>query len=288
MVAAAAIVGTTRGLVRDWISTFVAQAIEKAAVALATSWLDFGASIAVFIGDEVVEASTLADKTASRLTELAGELEALASKAQRSASTAEHAAAAVATDANRLTKRANNLLHDANKVGRRGSATARAAAKTTSTGLHDSRTASRGVQKVLDEVDANHRALLAAATPGGGLNRGLVDAAGQARHTRAPLEKALDDLLKQRRIAVGRRLGVPEKTLQSDKSLREILAEHVHETPGELADACTGRGRTAGLYGAAEPRARSRRGAGGPRRATRRQPARRRNGRCSPFRAAST
>ena len=213
------------------------QAIEKAAVALATSLLDFGASMAVFIGDEVVEGEhRWPTSPRSELTELPAELEALASKAQRSGSTAEHAASSVATDANKLTKRANNVLHDASKVGRRGSATARAAAKTdTAAALHESRTASRGVKKVLDEVDANHKALLDAATPGGGLNRGLVDAAAQARHTRAPLEKALDDLLEQRRVAVGRRLGVPEKTLQSDKSLREILAEHGHETPGELA-----------------------------------------------------
>ncbi len=95
MTVAGAIVGTTRGIVRDLISQFVAQAVEKWIITAATSWLDFGASIPIFIGDEVYEASNTAERVAGKLTQLAKELKELEDAARNGAKGLDTTIAAV-------------------------------------------------------------------------------------------------------------------------------------------------------------------------------------------------
>ncbi len=77
---AAALVGAERGLIRDTISAFVGELIAKAVVALATSWCSFGASVAAFITDTVIEGTALAGKIVSRIGKLAGKIAKLADK----------------------------------------------------------------------------------------------------------------------------------------------------------------------------------------------------------------
>ncbi len=85
MTVAGALVGTTRGIVRDTISSFVAQAVEKWAITAATSFFDFGASIPIFIGDEVYEGSITAEKISGKLTELTQTLKRLEDAASKGA-----------------------------------------------------------------------------------------------------------------------------------------------------------------------------------------------------------
>lgn len=95
MTVAGTIVGTTRGIVRDLISQFVAQAVEKWIITAATSWFDFGASIPIFIGDEVYEASITAEKVSGKLTSLAKELKELEDAADQGAKGLDTTIAAV-------------------------------------------------------------------------------------------------------------------------------------------------------------------------------------------------
>ena len=74
------LVGTERGIIRDLISTFVGKLIERAIIALASSWCTFGASIAAFIADAVAEGSILAGKCASRISKVLDQLAQLMSK----------------------------------------------------------------------------------------------------------------------------------------------------------------------------------------------------------------
>lgn len=85
MTVAGVLVGTTRGLVRDTISQFVSQAVEKWAITAATSFFDFGASIPIFIGDEVFEGSKTAEQISAKLTELAQTLKRLEDAASQGA-----------------------------------------------------------------------------------------------------------------------------------------------------------------------------------------------------------
>jgi hypothetical protein len=81
---AAALVGTERGLIRDMISSFVGQLILKAVVALASSWCSFGASVAAFIADTVLEGAALAEKISSRIAKIVEKLDTLAQSAGKS------------------------------------------------------------------------------------------------------------------------------------------------------------------------------------------------------------
>jgi len=74
------LVGTERGIIRDLISTFVGKMIERAIIALASSWCTFGASVAAFIADAVAEGSILAGKCASRISKVLDQLAQLMSK----------------------------------------------------------------------------------------------------------------------------------------------------------------------------------------------------------------
>ncbi|MBV8932196.1 MAG: hypothetical protein JO285_06560, partial [Kutzneria sp.] len=74
------LVGTERGIIRDLISTFVGKMIERALIALASSWCTFGASVAAFIVDAVAEGSILAGKCASRIAKVLEKLAQLAGK----------------------------------------------------------------------------------------------------------------------------------------------------------------------------------------------------------------
>ena len=81
---AGAIVGTVRGTIRDLISQFLADAAIKAFAALALSPETFGGSVAAWIADTVFEASSLAARLASKITELVDEIKQLVSAARRS------------------------------------------------------------------------------------------------------------------------------------------------------------------------------------------------------------
>jgi hypothetical protein len=85
MTVAAGLVGVERGLIRDMISGFVGGLIAKAVAALATSWCSFGASVAAFIADTVVEATALAGKITSRIATLVSKLGKLGREFEESA-----------------------------------------------------------------------------------------------------------------------------------------------------------------------------------------------------------
>ncbi|QUQ67923.1 hypothetical protein [Kutzneria sp. CA-103260] len=74
------LVGTERGIIRDLISTFVGKMIERAIIALASSWCTFGASVAAFIADAVAEGSIVAGKCASRISKVLDQLAQLMGK----------------------------------------------------------------------------------------------------------------------------------------------------------------------------------------------------------------
>ncbi|MFI9388597.1 hypothetical protein [Kutzneria sp. NPDC052558] len=74
------LVGTERGIIRDLISTFIGKLIERAIIALASSWCTFGASVAAFIVDAVAEGSILAGKCASRIAKVLDQLAQLMGK----------------------------------------------------------------------------------------------------------------------------------------------------------------------------------------------------------------
>lgn len=239
MIVAAAVVGTTRGLVRDWISTFVAQAIEKAAVALATSFLDFGASLAAYIADEVAEGSILAEKTGSKLTELAGELSQLSEQASRSAATAGRAAASVSRDATKLTKSASSALKNADKVGKvslkdattLGKQASKSGAYSTKTAeaLASNRAASHDLEAVLNDTRHTEGELRSAAAATG--HQGLADTAAQARHVGDRLQSEIDKLTQQRIETTARRLGVDPEKVAPGRDLHDVLKERLKDTP---------------------------------------------------------
>lgn len=91
----AAIVGTERGLIRDMISEFVGALIVKGLAALATSWCSFGASVAAFIADTVVEGGILAEKISTRIAKIVEKLGEIAKSAGRSKTAIEAAAKAL-------------------------------------------------------------------------------------------------------------------------------------------------------------------------------------------------
>jgi uncharacterized phage infection (PIP) family protein YhgE len=91
----AALVGTERGLIRDMISSFVGELIVKAIAALASSWCTFGATVAAFIADTVVEGGILAEKIGSRIAKVVEKLEKLAQSAKKSKGALEGAANAL-------------------------------------------------------------------------------------------------------------------------------------------------------------------------------------------------
>ena len=74
------LVGTERGIIRDLISTFISELIERAIIALASSWCTFGASVAAFIADAVAEGSIVAGKCASRIAKVLDQLAQLMNK----------------------------------------------------------------------------------------------------------------------------------------------------------------------------------------------------------------
>jgi hypothetical protein len=80
MTTAAVLVGTERGIIRDLIATFVEELIRGAAIALGTSEVTLGASVAGFITEAVYRATALARKIATRIGKLLEELGKLASK----------------------------------------------------------------------------------------------------------------------------------------------------------------------------------------------------------------
>ena len=84
---AATIVGTTRGVVRDTIAQFAADAVIKFIAAQALAPVTFGASEAAFIADEVVEGTSVAAKNTSKVTKAAKETQALAKGAKQSKNT---------------------------------------------------------------------------------------------------------------------------------------------------------------------------------------------------------
>lgn len=228
---AAAIVGTTRGLVRDWISTFVAQAIEKWAIAAVTSFLDFGASMAAFIADEVVEGSILAEKTGSKLTEIAEKLGQMASKASSDASKLAKAAQSIDKDAAKLSKSAQRTLKDTSADVKTASTTAKKAfqdaEKTGFTGgtakqvLSQNRALSHGLEKELEDVSSIKSAAETAAQNTGRASTALGDTARQAGKVQRSIESELDKLTEQRRDIVGTRIAGKEHTEQTHLSAGE-------------------------------------------------------------------
>jgi hypothetical protein len=93
MTVAGVMVGTERGIIRDLISTFVGELIRDAVIALASSEVTLGGSVAAFITDAVYRASRLASKIGTRVAKLLEDLGKLASKLGRSGSKLGEAAA---------------------------------------------------------------------------------------------------------------------------------------------------------------------------------------------------
>jgi uncharacterized protein YukE len=80
---AGVLVGTERGIIRDLISTFIGKMIERALLALASSWCTFGASVAAFITDAVAEGGILAGRCASRIATVLDKLGQLLGKLEK-------------------------------------------------------------------------------------------------------------------------------------------------------------------------------------------------------------
>jgi hypothetical protein len=93
MTVAGVMVGTERGIIRDLISTFVGELIRDAVIALSTSEVTLGGSVAAFIADAVYRGTRLAEKIGTRIGKLLEELGKLASKLGRSGSKLGEAAA---------------------------------------------------------------------------------------------------------------------------------------------------------------------------------------------------
>src|SRR5699024_2091958 len=80
---AGTLVGGERGLIRDMIAEFVGWLIVEAAIAVATSWCSFGASVAAFVGFAVGQGLRLASKIADRLAALSTKLDELSQLVSR-------------------------------------------------------------------------------------------------------------------------------------------------------------------------------------------------------------
>jgi hypothetical protein len=72
--AAAALIGTVRSVIRDLVADFVAFLIERAAIAVASSVLTAGGSVAAFIAHAVTEGVAVAHRCIAKLTELVRKL----------------------------------------------------------------------------------------------------------------------------------------------------------------------------------------------------------------------
>ncbi|GLZ32832.1 hypothetical protein Lesp02_50200 [Lentzea sp. NBRC 105346] len=84
MTVAASAVGVVRGIIRDLIANFAADAIIKFAAASALAPVTFGASEAAFIADTVAEGAVLAGKNAKKVSKLVKQLEKVADDAKHS------------------------------------------------------------------------------------------------------------------------------------------------------------------------------------------------------------
>ncbi|WP_051114797.1 hypothetical protein [Actinokineospora enzanensis] len=84
MTVAACVVGVVRGVIRDAVSQFAADAIIKFAAASALAPVTFGASEAAFIADEVAEGAVLAGKNAKKVAQAVKKLEKVAADAKKS------------------------------------------------------------------------------------------------------------------------------------------------------------------------------------------------------------
>ena len=67
-------VGMERGFIRDVIAAFISKVIERAIIALSTSWCTGGASIAALVADTAAEGSVLAVSCANRIAALVNKL----------------------------------------------------------------------------------------------------------------------------------------------------------------------------------------------------------------------
>lgn len=91
MKVAAVIVGTTRGVIRDTLAQFAADAIIKFIAAQALAVVTFGASEAVFVVDTVAEGVALAAENAGKIAKVTGELGHLSKSAESSQRTFDQA-----------------------------------------------------------------------------------------------------------------------------------------------------------------------------------------------------
>ncbi|WP_223198547.1 WXG100 family type VII secretion target [Solihabitans fulvus] len=126
----AALVGTERGLIRDLISSFVGGLIVKALAALASSWCSFGASIAAFITDTVMEGASLAEKIATKIDKVVGKLGKLAQAAGKSKGIIEAAANALKKVGKGFSKLADKGLETAVKTSEKAKTLKAAGART--------------------------------------------------------------------------------------------------------------------------------------------------------------
>ncbi|HEX3592598.1 MAG TPA: hypothetical protein VHV74_23490 [Pseudonocardiaceae bacterium] len=110
---AATVVGTTRGVIRDSLSQFVADAIIKWIAATATAWFTFGATEAAFVVDEVAEGTSLAVQDASKLTQVLNILKRFAGDAKESESTLKNAT----EDLDRGARNTDSIARDAGDGG---------------------------------------------------------------------------------------------------------------------------------------------------------------------------
>jgi hypothetical protein len=109
MQAAAALVGTERGLIRDLVSDFVGKLITKGLIALSMSWFTFGGSVAAFIADTVIQATSLASKITSKIGKLVERLGEFAQKFTKVGGKLEAAAKSLEKAGASLAKKAGDF-----------------------------------------------------------------------------------------------------------------------------------------------------------------------------------
>lgn len=114
MKVAGAVVGTTRGMIRDSLSQFAGDAIVKWIAATALAFFSFGATEAAFVVDEVAEGASLAAENGGKVSKVMSFLEKLKGGAKDSSEALDKATESIAKDAG--TDAAKTAGEDAGKT----------------------------------------------------------------------------------------------------------------------------------------------------------------------------
>ncbi|SDJ43528.1 hypothetical protein SAMN05444157_3349 [Frankineae bacterium MT45] len=224
MTIAGVAVGTVRGIIRDSLSQFAADAIWKFVAAQALAIETLGGSEAAFVIDEVAEGSSLAMRNAARITKLVNSLKQLESGARAS----QKAVSGAAKD-----------LESAAGASRKATRSADAAARD----AHRTRTASTAKDGVGD-VDKYKEAVSAQAAAKSA-NRSATDAAQSqlelALQQHASAQRALDAATNDAERAAARsRLATATSTINKSRNNLDHLAKQARGIDADTRDVAGG------------------------------------------------